>query len=113
MGKSIATHLDEESLQLLKDVSAAENRPISQIVSVPLRLSLRMSPAVRRALFAIDGASNEVEKAFASKVIGRSILKAYDGILDAKYLNVKRVESNSVLDTEEKIEAEATRMSMR
>ena len=112
MSKSIAAHLDEESLQLLKNIAGTENRPVSQIVSVPLRMSLRLSPAVRRALFAIDGTANEQEKTYAAKLIGRSILRAYEGIIESRYPGPVRTESNSPLDTEEKIEAEATRLSM-
>ena len=113
MSKSIAAHLDPASLQLLKEISATENRPVSQIVSVPLRLSLRMSPAVRRALFAIDGSAREEEQALATKIVGRSILRSYEAILEQRYLAAKQTGSNSPLDGEEKIEAEAVRLTMR
>lgn len=109
-GGTVGTHLDEGTLAALKALASIENRPTSQIVGVALKMALDLSPGARRALFAIDGMASEDERAFAMKVIGRSALKAYERILDARRPAENPPSINVALDTDEAIEAEAVRL---
>ena len=109
-GGTVGTHLDERTLAALKELASTENRPTSQIVGVALKMALDLSPGARRALFAIDGMASEDERAFAMKAIGRSALKAYERILDARRPAENPPSINVALDTDEAIEAEALRL---
>ena len=109
-GGTVGTHLDEGTLAALKALASIENRPTSQIVGVALKMALDLSPGARRALFAIDGMASEDERAFAMKAIGRSALKAYERILDARRPAENPPSINVALDTDEAIEAEAVRL---
>jgi hypothetical protein len=112
MAGTVAAHVDETTRGRLREAASSENRSPSQIVSVALRAVLELTPAARRALFAIDGIADEAERAFASRLIGRSAVKAYERILDARHSHALRhPESNTPLDSEEAIDAEAVRLS--
>lgn len=109
--QTVATHLDRMTLDRFKAVTQTENRSPSQVLSVSLKAFLDQAPGSRRALFAIDGIADEAERVFAARLIGRAILKAYEGILDARRADAgPSPQSNENLVTEEAIEAEAVRM---
>jgi len=61
-------------------------------------------------LFAIDGTATEDERSFAMKSIGRSMLKAYEAIIDARHQGDHLPVTNATLDSDEAIEAEAMRL---
>jgi DNA-binding protein len=71
-------------------------------------LRSQLSPAAQRSLDALEALTDR-KREFAAKALGRAILKAYDAVLDARYANAP-IDPRE-LDTEEKIEAEATRMT--
>lgn len=72
------------------------------------KLFSQLSAAAQRALAALE-ASTDREREFAARALGRAILKTYDAVLDARYANTPV--GARKLDTEEKIEAEATRIA--
>lgn len=107
----LATDLDLATLDRFRSVTQTENRSPSQVLSVSLKAFLDQAPGPRRALFAIDGIADEEERAFATRLIGRAILKAYEGIIDARRADFgPRTDANEALASEEAIEAEAVRM---
>ena len=109
--QTVATHLDRATLERFQSLVRTENRSPSQVLAVALKSLLDQSPGARRALFAIDGIADAEERAFAARAIGRSVLKAYEGILDARRADVgPRTDANEALLTEEAIDAEAVRM---
>ncbi|MDP4025087.1 hypothetical protein Q8W71_20875 [Methylobacterium sp. NEAU 140] len=108
---TVATDLDPAILERLRATAAAEQRPPAQVRDAALRAVLDQSPGARRALLAIDATADAAERAFAAKLIGRSILKAYEGILDARRTGTgPGTRANAALATEDAIEAEAIRM---
>lgn len=109
-GRTVAAHLDQTTLARLRAAASVENRSPSQIQAVALKLLLDMSPGARRALFAIDGIADDVERKLAAKRLGRAALVAYEEIIDARARRKYRRGADSALDTEEAIEAEAVRL---
>ncbi len=107
---TVGAHLDKQTIERLRATAAIENRSPSQIQAVALKMFLDMSSGARRALFAIDGISDERERAFAAKALGRAALAAYDRIIDARHSGERHPHSNQPLDTDEAIEAEAVRL---
>jgi hypothetical protein len=105
---TVGAHLDKSTMERLRATAAVENRAISQIQAVALKVLLDMSPGARRALFAIDGIADDAERQFAAKAIGRAALLAYERIIDAR--QARDHHTNQALDTEEAIEAEAARL---
>lgn len=111
-GGTIAAHVDGRTREALRDVATAENRSPSQIVSVALRTMMDLSPAARRALYAIDGMATDEERAYAMKLLGRSALKAHERLLDSRHGRSERHGSaNALLDTEDAVDAEAIRLA--
>jgi hypothetical protein len=106
-GSTIGAHVDEPTLSALKELVATENRPTSQVLAVALKAILGLSPGSRRALFAIDGIATEEERAFAMRAIGRSTLKAYERILDARHHGEPPRALTNVPADDESVEAEA------
>jgi hypothetical protein len=109
-GGTIGAHVDEPTLSALKALVATENRPTSQVLAIALKSILGLSPGSRRALFAIDGIATEEERAFAMKAIGRTTLKTYERILDARHRGDLPRSVSNVPDNDEQIEAEAVRL---
>jgi len=107
---TVAAHTDEATVARLRRVAGTENRPSSQILGVALKAILTMSPAARRALYAIDGSAEKTEREFAMKLVGRAALKAYEAIIEARQRGEYHPAGNAPLDTEESIEAEAVRL---
>ncbi len=62
-------------------------------------------------MFSIDGMASQEERAFAMKAVGRSALKAYERILDARQAKPAKLLTNATLDTEEAIVQEAIRLT--
>jgi hypothetical protein len=111
-GGTIGAHVDEATLSAVKALVATENRPTAQVLAIALKAILGLSPGSRRALFAIDGIATEEERAFATKVIGRSTLKAYERILDSQHRNdIPHPAGNSPSD-DDRLEAEAVRLCL-
>jgi hypothetical protein len=109
-GSTVGAHVDEGVIAKLKELGAIENRPNSQYVAVALKVLLELSPGARRSMFAIDGAASEAERAYAIKAIGRSVLLANNDIIDARNISRLPDGTNTALETEEEIEAEAVRL---
>ena len=107
---TVGTHLDSATIERLKATAAVENRTPSQLQAVAVRSLLDLAPGSRRALFAIHGIGDEAERAYAAKVCGRALLTAYEHIIQARQRPDHHPESNSRLDSEEAIEAEAVRL---
>lgn len=108
---TIATHLDAATLDRFRSFAATENRSPSQILGVALKMMMELSPGARRAVFAVDGATNDEERSFMARHMGRAALKAYEEILDARRNDLgPQSESNLELDAEKAIEAEAVRV---
>ena len=109
--QTVAAHLDRATLDRFQSLVKTENRSPSQVLAVALKVLLDQSPGARRALFAIDGVADAEERDFAARIIGRSVLRAYEGILDARRETAgPRSNANEELTTEDAIEAEAVRM---
>jgi hypothetical protein len=113
MAGTVAAHVDEETIARLRAVAATENRPTSQIVAVAVRTLLNLPPGARRALYALDGTTEATERSFASQLIGRAALKAYESLLDARNADAPDPMANAAVDTEEALEAEAVRLCRR
>jgi|tagenome__1003787_1003787.scaffolds.fasta_scaffold20819057_3 hypothetical protein len=109
-GGTIGAHVDEPTLAALRELVATENRPTSQVLAIAIKSVLGLSPGARRALFAIDGIATEQERAFAMKAISRSMLKAYERILDARHQDDVPHALNNAPDDEDHNEAEAVRL---
>lgn len=108
---TIASHLDAATLDLIRSFAATENRSPSQILAVALKLMMELPPVARRALLAVDDATNDEELSFMAKHMGRAALKAYEDILDARTNDIgAHSESDQGRDIEEAIEAEAVRV---
>jgi hypothetical protein len=107
---TVGVHLDQETIARLRSTAAVENRSLSQLQAVAVKMLLDLSPGARRALFAIDGAADDAERRFAAKVIGRAALSAYDRIIDGRHRQEHHPETNDQLDSEAAIEAEAARL---
>lgn len=104
--RAIAAHLDERAADQLEKIAEAEGRKSSQLVAIATRLLLGISPAARRAVISLDGASPE-EREFAIRLIGRATLKAKEKVVSGRVKAAYISEANSSLDTEEAIDAEA------
>ena len=111
--RTVGTHLDAETIDRLRAIAATENRAPSQIIGIALKLFLDQSPGARRALLAIDGIVDAAGRDYASKLIGRAAMKAYEAILDDRQTADYHPSENQPLDSEESIEAEAVRMCRR
>jgi hypothetical protein len=109
-GGTIGAHVDEPTLAALRELVAIENRPMSQVLAIAITTVFDLPPGARRALFTIDGIATEQERAFAMKAIGRSMLKAYERILDARHQDDVRQAPSNITDDEDYIEAEAVRL---
>ena len=109
-GGTVGAHVDEATIGALDELISIENRPKSQVVSVALKVMLGLSPGARRALFALDGLSTEEERDVAMNMIGRSVLKAYEALLDSRLSAKRDRETNMALDSDEAIEAAAARL---
>lgn len=105
-GRKIEAHLDERATDQLEKIAAAEGRNPSQLVATATRLLLDVSPASRRALLSLDGASPE-ERAFAIRLLGRATLKAKAKVVSSRVNAAYSPVTNLSLDTEEAIDAEA------
>ncbi len=112
-GGTVGTHVDENTIAALEAVVELENRPKSQVLGVALKAFLALPASARRVMFAIDGMADQEERAFAMKLVGRSALKAYERILDARQGQTPHRSSNAALETEEAIEEAATRLCRR
>lgn len=110
MAGTVVAHVDEETIARLRAIASTENRPASQIVAVALRTLLNLSPGARRALYAVDGAAEADERDFASQLVGRAALTAYERMLDARHAGDPDPMGNATTDTEAAIEAEAVRL---
>jgi hypothetical protein len=113
MPGTVAAHVDDDTIARLRAVAATENRAASQIVAVALRTLLNLCPGARRALYAIDGATEGTERDLAGQLIGRAALKAYERLLDARHTDEPDPMGNAPADTEDVIEAEAVRLAQR
>lgn len=105
-GRAMAAHLDERAAAQLEKIAEADGRKSSQLVTIATRLLLDMSPAARRAVISLDGASLEGRE-FAIRLIGRATLKAKEKIVSSRVNAAYIAETNSSLDTEEAIDAKA------
>ena len=112
-GQTIAAHLDPASLAEFKSVVKTENRSPSQVVGVSLRAFLDYSPSAKRALFAIDGLAEQDDREFAARLVGRAVLRAYEGILAARRTETASLTGNEALDDDDAIEADAVRICAR
>ena len=111
--RTAGIYLDAATIARVRAVAASEDQPPSQIVAVALKLFLDQSPGTRRALSAIVGSSDAAEYDYASKLIGRAAVKAYELILDDRQTAEYHPSQNQVLGSEESIEAEAVQMCRR
>src|SRR5580658_10137947 len=85
VARTIAAHVDEETIARLRAIAATENRSASQIVAVAVRTLLNLAPGARRTLYAIDDSAKGVEHDFAGHRIRRAALQTYERILDARH----------------------------
>jgi hypothetical protein len=113
-GQTISAHVDGPLVQRLKEIAKVDNRPSSHIVGVALKSFLAMTPSARRVAFSIDGSCSAQEQEFAARIVSRSMLKAYQAILESQQMDAIRERqpqagTNSDLLTEEDIENEAVR----
>lgn len=109
--RTVGAHLDAETSDRFRNLTATENRTPSQVLNVALKLLLDLNPGARRTIFAIDGLADEEERSFAARHIGRAALKAYEAIIDARRAELGPANgTNEALDTEDAIEAEAVRL---
>ena len=108
-GGTVRVHLDGETIARLRSVAAVENRSPSQIQAVAVKFLLDLSPGARRVLFALDGITDETERKFAAKAIGRAVLASYDRIIDGRHRHEHHPDIND-MDSEAAIEAEAARL---
>jgi len=108
--RAVATHLDDTTLARLKQIARIENRSASQLQRVALKAMLDMSPNARRAVFAIDGIADDVERKLAAKRLGSAALAAYEQIIDARARRYHPCGADNALNSEEAIEAEAMRL---
>lgn len=109
-GRTVAAHMDGKSAERLGAVAESEGRNASQLVAVATRLFLDLSPAARRALISLD-ASKPEERDFLTRSLGRAALKAREQVIADRAarnaVNAYRPVSNTPLDDEKAIEAEA------
>lgn len=111
-GRTVGAHLDERSADRLGKIADAEGRNASQLVAVATRLMIDMSPAARRALIALDGSKPE-EREFVTRLLGRAALKAREKVVASRVKPGYSPVTNSPLDTEEAIDAEAVMAARR
>jgi hypothetical protein len=113
-GQTVSAHIDSALSSRFKDVVKMDNRAPSQLIGVALKSFIDMSPAVRRVAFSIDGSASEQEQKFAAKIMGRSLLRAYQAIIESRHMPDKNTPqttgTNSELTTEQEIENEAIRL---
>ncbi|SMH52348.1 hypothetical protein [Mesorhizobium australicum] len=111
MAGTVAAHIDEKTRERLRNTADSESRSPSQIMGVAVKTMLSLSPAARRALFAIDGAASEDERQLAMRIVGRSALKAHERLIVARHTDPDRQPAtNEILDNETAIEAEAVEL---
>ena len=84
----------------------SEGRSSSQLLSIAARLLADLSPGARRALIALDSAKPE-ERDFMARLLGRAALKARERVIISREQKDYQPVTNTPLDTEEAIEAEA------
>lgn len=102
--------LEESILADLDEAAKALGCDPAKVIGGALRSFLATAPSARRALLSIDEIADPAERSFAAKLIGRSALRAYEGVLESRHGGAIRLESNSSLDDDDSIEAEAVRI---
>ncbi len=78
----------------------------------PTRFMLDLSPGARRALISLDGCPPE-ERQFVTRLLGRAALKAREKVVASRVYAEYSPMTNSPLDTEEAIGAEAVMATRR
>lgn len=111
-GRTVGAHLDERSVDRPGRSADSEGPNPSQLVALATRLLVDMSPGARRALISLDSGKPE-EREYVTRLLGRAALKAREKMVassvDAEYSPV----TNSPLDSEEAIDAEAVAAARR
>ncbi|MCO6389246.1 hypothetical protein [Aliihoeflea sp. 40Bstr573] len=111
-GRTVGAHLDERSADRLGRIAESEGRNPSQLVAVATRFLVDMSPAARRALISLDGSKPE-EREFVTRLLGRAALKAREKVVASRVNPKYSPVTNSPLDTEDAIDAEAVMAARR
>ena len=113
-GRTISTHLDDETVAALRAAAGAENRPTSQLVGVSLRSFLKLSPAARRTIYALENNANEEELTYVGRLLSRELIVAQRRFVENKIIesdnNSILSGTNNALGTEDDIEAVASRL---
>ena len=111
-GQTISTYLSGELAANISAIAKEEARSPSQLLSLSADLFANLSPAARRSITALLSGSEE-ERAFASKMIGRSAMVARERVVAARNAGRYKAITNQDLDDEAGIEAEAVAGSRR
>jgi len=113
-GRTISTHLDDETVGALRAAAGAENRPTSQLVGAALRSFLKLSPAARRTIYALENNANEDELTYVGRLLSRELIVAQRRFIESKILEGDRQSllsgTNNELRTEDDIESVASRL---
>jgi|AntAceMinimDraft_1070359.scaffolds.fasta_scaffold82806_1 predicted transcriptional regulator len=113
-GRTISTHLDDETVLALKAVAAAENRPTSQLVGTGLRSFIKLSPAARRALYALESTANEEHLTYVGRLLSRELIVARRRFVEHKIIGNENQDvltgTNNAIRNEDDIEAVASRL---